>query len=152
MFLFCCWNWFLLLFLHCNYKMILLISIMFSNLWSLFITLLFYLSRNVFDPRQMRISVQGSGVYINRERGYRYQLHPVVLYAATFVWFGFVPMFSPLFFIDDLIFNVVALIQFTLTILFFQQITWEGTAFGYINVSRSACYCRYLRTYTLLCG
>lgn len=27
--------------------------------------------RNVFDPRQMQISVQGSGVYINRERGYR---------------------------------------------------------------------------------
>ncbi|KAF8379236.1 hypothetical protein HHK36_028668 [Tetracentron sinense] len=25
---------------------------------------------NVFDPRQMRISVQGSGVYVNRERGY----------------------------------------------------------------------------------
>ncbi|MBA0714846.1 hypothetical protein Golax_013795, partial [Gossypium laxum] len=25
---------------------------------------------NVFDPRQMRVSVQGSGVYINRERGY----------------------------------------------------------------------------------
>lgn len=25
--------------------------------------------RNVFDPRQMRISVQGSGIYLNRERG-----------------------------------------------------------------------------------
>ncbi|XP_038971597.1 terminal nucleotidyltransferase 4B-like [Phoenix dactylifera] len=25
--------------------------------------------RNVFDPRQMRISIQGSGVYMNRERG-----------------------------------------------------------------------------------
>ncbi|XP_024031588.1 uncharacterized protein LOC112094570 isoform X2 [Morus notabilis] len=25
-------------------------------------------SRNVFDPRQMRISVRGSGVYIKRER------------------------------------------------------------------------------------
>lgn len=24
---------------------------------------------NVFEPRQMRISVQGSGVYLNRERG-----------------------------------------------------------------------------------
>nr|XP_043629126.1 uncharacterized protein LOC122600473 [Erigeron canadensis]XP_043629127.1 uncharacterized protein LOC122600473 [Erigeron canadensis] len=30
----------------------------------------FYFFGNVFDPRQMRISVQGSGVYINRERGY----------------------------------------------------------------------------------
>ncbi|KAI3700980.1 hypothetical protein L2E82_45621 [Cichorium intybus] len=29
-----------------------------------------YFFGNVFDPRQMRISVQGSGVYINRERGY----------------------------------------------------------------------------------
>lgn len=27
--------------------------------------------RNVFDPRQMRISVQGSGLYIKRERGCR---------------------------------------------------------------------------------
>lgn len=27
--------------------------------------------RNVFDPRQMRISVRGSGVYIKRERGCR---------------------------------------------------------------------------------
>lgn len=31
---------------------------------------LLYFFGNVFDPRQMRISVQGSGVYINRERGY----------------------------------------------------------------------------------
>nr|GEV81902.1 nucleotidyltransferase family protein isoform 4 [Tanacetum cinerariifolium] len=30
----------------------------------------FYFFGNVFDPRHMRISVQGSGVYINRERGY----------------------------------------------------------------------------------
>ncbi|XP_076939383.1 uncharacterized protein LOC143608069 isoform X2 [Bidens hawaiensis] len=30
----------------------------------------FYFFGNVFDPRQMRISVQGSGVYIDRERGY----------------------------------------------------------------------------------
>ncbi|KAH9788440.1 NTP transf 2 domain-containing protein [Citrus sinensis] len=29
-----------------------------------------YFFGNVFDPRQMRISVQGSGVYIKRERGY----------------------------------------------------------------------------------
>ncbi|XAR63209.1 Polynucleotide adenylyltransferase [Bertholletia excelsa] len=29
----------------------------------------FYFFGNVFDPRQMRISVRGSGVYINRERG-----------------------------------------------------------------------------------
>ncbi|XP_051129424.1 uncharacterized protein LOC127250278 isoform X2 [Andrographis paniculata] len=29
----------------------------------------FYFFGNVFDPRQMRISVQGSGVYLNRERG-----------------------------------------------------------------------------------
>lgn len=26
---------------------------------------------NVFDPRQMRVSVQGSGIYRNRERGHR---------------------------------------------------------------------------------
>ncbi|KAI3756822.1 hypothetical protein L1987_56645 [Smallanthus sonchifolius] len=30
----------------------------------------FYFFGNVFDPRRMRISVQGSGVYIDRERGY----------------------------------------------------------------------------------
>lgn len=29
-----------------------------------------YFFGNVFDPRQMRISVQGSGIYIKRERGY----------------------------------------------------------------------------------
>lgn len=29
------------------------------------------ISRNVFDPRQMRISIQGTGVYVNRERGHR---------------------------------------------------------------------------------
>ncbi|XP_063947905.1 uncharacterized protein LOC108218607 isoform X2 [Daucus carota subsp. sativus] len=29
-----------------------------------------YFYGNVFDPRQMRISVRGSGVYINREKGY----------------------------------------------------------------------------------
>lgn len=29
----------------------------------------FYFFGNVFDPRQMRISVRGSGIYINRERG-----------------------------------------------------------------------------------
>lgn len=30
-----------------------------------------YFFGNVFDPRRMRVSVQGSGVYISRERGYR---------------------------------------------------------------------------------
>jgi hypothetical protein len=30
-----------------------------------------YFFGNVFDPRQMRVSVQGSGIYRNRERGYR---------------------------------------------------------------------------------
>ncbi|XP_052192225.1 uncharacterized protein LOC127801296 isoform X2 [Diospyros lotus] len=30
----------------------------------------FYFFGNVFDPRQMCISVRGSGIYINRERGY----------------------------------------------------------------------------------
>lgn len=28
-------------------------------------------ARNVFDPRHMRISIQGSGIYLNRERGHR---------------------------------------------------------------------------------
>jgi hypothetical protein len=27
--------------------------------------------RNIFDPRHMRISIQGSGIYLNRERGHR---------------------------------------------------------------------------------
>ncbi|KAM7264312.1 hypothetical protein ACFE04_001995 [Oxalis oulophora] len=36
---------------------------------SLLIDFLYFFG-NVFDPRQMRISVQGSGVYINRERGH----------------------------------------------------------------------------------
>jgi len=26
--------------------------------------------RNIFDPRHMRISIQGSGIYLNRERGH----------------------------------------------------------------------------------
>lgn len=30
----------------------------------------FYFYGNVFDPRQMRISVRGSGLYVNREKGY----------------------------------------------------------------------------------
>lgn len=29
-----------------------------------------YFFGNVFDPRQMRVSVQGSGIYRNRERGH----------------------------------------------------------------------------------
>lgn len=29
----------------------------------------FYFFGNVFDPRQIRVSIQGSGLYINRERG-----------------------------------------------------------------------------------
>ncbi|KAG5231209.1 NTP transf domain-containing protein/PAP assoc domain-containing [Salix suchowensis] len=40
-----------------------------QNVGSLLMDLLYFFG-NVFDPRQMRISVQGSGVYINRERGY----------------------------------------------------------------------------------
>ena len=28
-------------------------------------------ARNIFDPRHMRISIQGSGIYLNRERGHR---------------------------------------------------------------------------------
>ncbi|XP_022757001.1 uncharacterized protein LOC111304585 isoform X4 [Durio zibethinus] len=39
------------------------------NFGSLLMDFLYFFG-NVFDPRQMRISVQGSGVYINRERGY----------------------------------------------------------------------------------
>ncbi|XP_065859306.1 uncharacterized protein [Euphorbia lathyris] len=40
-----------------------------QNWGSLLMDFLYFFG-NVFDPRQMRISVQGSGVYINRERGY----------------------------------------------------------------------------------
>ncbi|XP_059599133.1 uncharacterized protein LOC100265029 [Vitis vinifera] len=40
-----------------------------QNFGSLLMDFLYFFG-NVFDPRQMRISVQGSGVYINRERGY----------------------------------------------------------------------------------
>ncbi|XP_059651589.1 uncharacterized protein LOC132299140 isoform X2 [Cornus florida] len=40
-----------------------------QNLGSLLMDFLYFFG-NVFDPRQMRISVQGSGIYINRERGY----------------------------------------------------------------------------------
>ncbi|KAG8653680.1 uncharacterized protein LOC110614705 isoform X7 [Manihot esculenta] len=40
-----------------------------QNWGSLLIDFLYFFG-NVFDPRRMRISVQGSGVYINRERGY----------------------------------------------------------------------------------
>lgn len=40
-----------------------------QNLGSLFMDFLYFFG-NVFDPRQMRISIQGSGLYINRERGY----------------------------------------------------------------------------------
>ncbi|KAI3449090.1 hypothetical protein Pfo_005755 [Paulownia fortunei] len=38
------------------------------NYGSLLMDFLYFFG-NVFDPRQMRISVQGSGVYLNRERG-----------------------------------------------------------------------------------
>ncbi|KAG1360849.1 hypothetical protein COCNU_09G003120 [Cocos nucifera] len=38
------------------------------NLGSLLMDFLYFFG-NVFDPRQMRISIQGSGVYMNRERG-----------------------------------------------------------------------------------
>ncbi|WCJ22919.1 Nucleotidyltransferase family protein [Euphorbia peplus] len=40
-----------------------------QNWGSLLMDFLYFFG-NVFDPRQMRISVQGSGVYMNRERGY----------------------------------------------------------------------------------
>ncbi|EEF50321.1 nucleotidyltransferase, putative [Ricinus communis] len=40
-----------------------------QNWGSLLMDFLYFFG-NVFDPRQMRISVQGSGIYINRERGY----------------------------------------------------------------------------------
>ncbi|KAA8520481.1 hypothetical protein F0562_014737 [Nyssa sinensis] len=40
-----------------------------QNFGSLLMDFLYFFG-NVFDPRLMRISVQGSGVYINRERGY----------------------------------------------------------------------------------
>ncbi|EOX96314.1 Nucleotidyltransferase family protein isoform 1 [Theobroma cacao] len=40
-----------------------------QNFGSLLMDFLYFFG-NVFDPRQMQISVQGSGVYINRERGY----------------------------------------------------------------------------------
>lgn len=39
-----------------------------QNFGSLLIDFFFFFG-NVFDPRQMRISVRGSGVYVNRERG-----------------------------------------------------------------------------------
>ncbi|XP_075094308.1 uncharacterized protein LOC107762184 isoform X1 [Nicotiana tabacum] len=39
-----------------------------QNLGSLLMDF-FYFFGNVFDPRQMRVSIQGSGLYINRERG-----------------------------------------------------------------------------------
>ncbi|XP_023540334.1 uncharacterized protein LOC111800741 isoform X1 [Cucurbita pepo subsp. pepo] len=40
-----------------------------QNFGSLLMDFLYFFG-NVFDPRQMRISIQGSGVYIKRERGY----------------------------------------------------------------------------------
>ncbi|KAJ9188600.1 hypothetical protein P3X46_003941 [Hevea brasiliensis] len=40
-----------------------------QNWGSLLMDFLYFFG-NVFDPRQMRISVQGSGIYVNRERGY----------------------------------------------------------------------------------
>ncbi|XP_021864272.2 uncharacterized protein [Spinacia oleracea] len=39
-----------------------------QNLGSLFMDFLYFFG-NVFDPRQMRVSIQGSGLYIKRERG-----------------------------------------------------------------------------------
>ncbi|WVY93571.1 hypothetical protein V8G54_032659, partial [Vigna mungo] len=39
-----------------------------QNYGSLLMDFLYFFG-NVFDPRQMRISVQGSGLYIKRERG-----------------------------------------------------------------------------------
>ncbi|CAL9232562.1 unnamed protein product [Arabidopsis halleri] len=40
-----------------------------QNLGGLLMDFLYFFG-NVFDPRQMRVSVQGSGIYRNRERGY----------------------------------------------------------------------------------
>ncbi|OVA19044.1 PAP/25A-associated [Macleaya cordata] len=40
-----------------------------QNLGSLLMDFLYFFG-NVFDPRQMRISIQGTGVYVNRERGH----------------------------------------------------------------------------------
>ncbi|KAL8129127.1 hypothetical protein V2J09_018282 [Rumex salicifolius] len=40
-----------------------------QNLGGLLMDFLYFFG-NVFDPRQMRISIQGSGLYINREKGY----------------------------------------------------------------------------------
>ncbi|CAH2069067.1 unnamed protein product [Thlaspi arvense] len=40
-----------------------------QNLGRLLMDFLYFFG-NVFDPRQMRVSVQGSGIYRNRERGY----------------------------------------------------------------------------------
>nr|DAD18506.1 TPA_asm: hypothetical protein HUJ06_019969 [Nelumbo nucifera] len=40
-----------------------------QNLGSLLMDFLYFFG-NVFDPRQMRISIQGSGIYVNRERGH----------------------------------------------------------------------------------
>ncbi|KAI3874820.1 hypothetical protein MKW98_019393 [Papaver atlanticum] len=39
-----------------------------QNLGSLLMDFLYFFG-NVFDPRQMRISIQGTGVYVNREKG-----------------------------------------------------------------------------------
>ncbi|XP_068669814.1 uncharacterized protein [Aristolochia californica] len=40
-----------------------------QKLGSLLMDFLYFFG-NVFDPRQMRISIQGSGIYVNRERGH----------------------------------------------------------------------------------
>uniref|UniRef100_A0A0E0LEH3 Polymerase nucleotidyl transferase domain-containing protein n=1 Tax=Oryza punctata TaxID=4537 RepID=A0A0E0LEH3_ORYPU len=40
-----------------------------QNLGSLLMDFLYFFG-NVFDPRHMRISIQGSGIYLNRERGH----------------------------------------------------------------------------------
>ncbi|XP_043718931.1 uncharacterized protein LOC122666894 [Telopea speciosissima] len=40
-----------------------------QNLGSLLMDFLYFFG-NLFDPRQMRISIQGNGIYVNRERGH----------------------------------------------------------------------------------
>jgi DNA polymerase sigma len=40
-----------------------------QNLGSLLMDFLYFFG-NIFDPRHMRISIQGSGIYLNRERGH----------------------------------------------------------------------------------
>ena len=69
-------GWFIFYLLLCVSQVIILnLEIFMSMLVAFFLCVLTMMtvpSRNVFDPRQMCISVRGSGVYINRERGYRW--------------------------------------------------------------------------------